>query len=201
MLTKFRCLILFFISVFLFTQCRSIDEALAPRNPDYNKSRTSKTETIDFDEPGTETATAEDRPATSSPGASGETALQLQVVAYAKKFIGTKYKYGGKSPSSGFDCSGFTRYVMDNFDVALPPVSRYQEQEGKRISLKEAAPGDLVFFRRSKRGNVFHVALVAENSSAGLKVVHSTNRGVVLDNITNNSYWAPKLSSARRVLK
>ena len=62
-------------------------------------------------------------------------------------------------------------------------------------------PGDLVFFRRSSRENIFHVALVVKNDRDGIQVIHSTSsRGVVLDNITKSTYWAPKLSEARNVL-
>ena len=45
------------------------------------------------------------------------------VVAYAKQFIGTKYTYGGSTPATGFDCSGFTSYVYKHFGVSLPRTS------------------------------------------------------------------------------
>ena len=66
------------------------------------------------------------------------------------------------------------------------------------MKIKHAKAGDLVFFRKS--GRVFHVALVVDNQKDGLKVIHSTNRGVVVDNITKSSYWKPKLSSAVDVI-
>lgn len=126
--------------------------------------------------------------------------LRQDVLHYAKKYVGSRYRYGGTDPKSGFDCSGFTYYVMKEFDVNLSRTSRSQETNGKSIKLNAVQPGDLVFFRRSKRSNVFHVALVLSNSRKGLEVIHSTNRGVVIDNISENDYWKPKLSSARSVL-
>ena len=125
---------------------------------------------------------------------------RTEIAGYAKKHIGSKYKYAGRSPK-GFDCSGFTYYVMKNFDVDLIPVSREQEKQGKVVSVSKAKPGDLLFFRRSKNGAVFHVAMVVSNGSKGTFVVHSSSsRGVVMDNIKTNSYWKTKIVTARDVL-
>jgi cell wall-associated NlpC family hydrolase len=128
--------------------------------------------------------------------------MRQQIVDFALAQQGARYKYAGRSPRTGFDCSGFTYYVMDNFGITLTPVSRVQEEEGQRIRIEEATAGDLVFFRRSRAGAVFHVALVISNDRDGLRVVHSTSsRGVVVDNIQESSYWRPKLSTARRVIR
>lgn len=129
-----------------------------------------------------------------------EMEMRFEIVDYAKKQLGKKYKYAGRSPRTGFDCSGFTHYVMDNFGVDLSTSSRAQENQGKKIKVSEAKSGDLIFFRRSKNGAVFHVALVVSNDREGLKVIHSTSRGVVIDNISVSSYWKPKISTARDVL-
>ncbi|MEZ5039995.1 MAG: NlpC/P60 family protein [Saprospiraceae bacterium] len=146
-------------------------------------------------DPETEETTIE-RP---SKSATREERLRKEVISYAKQYVGTSYKYAGRDPK-GFDCSGFTSYVMKKFDVGLSPSSRAQENQGKSIAVSQAQAGDLIFFRREKKGSVFHVALVVDNGREGLKVIHSTNRGVVVDNISNNTYWKPKISTARRVL-
>lgn len=125
---------------------------------------------------------------------------RAEIVEFAKKFEGADYQYAGRSPK-GFDCSGFTHYVMGNFGIELTPVSRVQEQEGKVIELEAAKPGDLIFFRRTKSGDVFHVSLVVANGADGLWVIHSTtSRGVVIDNIYENSYWKSKFATARDVV-
>jgi len=149
------------------------------------RTRTKK-ETVSSKKRSTSTLTREDR-------------LRTDIISYAKQFVGTKYVYAGKDPR-GFDCSGFTSYVMKEFDVSLSSSSRMQEDQGRAISVSDALAGDLIFFRREKRGRVFHVALVVSNTREGLKVIHSTNRGVVVDNISHNSYWKPKISTARRVI-
>jgi len=124
------------------------------------------------------------------------------VTRYAKKFVGSKYVYGGKTPK-GFDCSGFTRYVYDKFDVRLSASSSLQSKEGKKVSTKYAKAGDLVFFSKNKGrvGKVNHVALVVSNDRKGLFVIHSTSsKGVIVQNISGNSYWEPRLLYIRSVL-
>ncbi|MCO6476096.1 MAG: C40 family peptidase [Phaeodactylibacter sp.] len=121
------------------------------------------------------------------------------VVSYAKKKLGAGYQEGGAGPNR-FDCSGFTSYVMKEFDVPLSRSSRYQAKEGRKIRVEDARPGDLIFFKRSPAGPVFHVAMVVRNSREGIEVIHSTSRGVVIDNISRSSYWEPKIYSARDVL-
>ncbi|NUO00393.1 MAG: C40 family peptidase [Saprospiraceae bacterium] len=127
--------------------------------------------------------------------------LRRDVVSYAQQFKGTRYAEAGKTPKTGFDCSGFTGYVLRNFEVSLSASSRDQAKQGRIVPLKEANPGDLVFFRRSDTTPVFHVAMIVSNDRDGIKIIHSTNtRGVVVDNLLENSYWEPKIYQVRDVL-
>jgi len=131
---------------------------------------------------------------------SSEVQIRENVVWEAEKYIGTNYQYAGESPQ-GFDCSGFTQYVIGKFGIPLSRISQSQEIEGRPIPAAQAQPGDLVFFRRTKGGPVFHVALVISNDQEGLKVIHSTSsRGVVVDKIEENSYWRTKILSFRDVI-
>ena len=59
---------------------------------------------------------------------------QAQVVRYARHLVGVPYTYGGSSPSSGFDCSGFTRFVYSHFGIDLPHYSGAQFGEGHSVS-------------------------------------------------------------------
>ncbi|MCS6929691.1 MAG: C40 family peptidase [Saprospiraceae bacterium] len=121
-----------------------------------------------------------------------------EIVRYAQTFIGTPYKYGSRNPQKGFDCSGFTSYILSKFDVPLSAGSRVQALQGKRVPLSEVAPGDLLFFGR--KGRIRHVALVVENTPGGIVCIHSTRRGVVLENVHASSYWRPRILFARDVL-
>ncbi|HKK73879.1 MAG TPA: C40 family peptidase [Saprospiraceae bacterium] len=131
---------------------------------------------------------------------SPEEAFRLDIIDYAKTFLGTDYLYAGRDPRKGFDCSGFTYFVMDEFGISLSPSSRAQEGQGLKVRVGEVQPGDLIFYRRSAASQVFHVSLVASNEPDGIYVIHSTSRGVVIDNISTSSYWSPKISSARDVV-
>ena len=69
---------------------------------------------------------------------------------YAKHLLGAPYRYGGASPRSGFDCSGFVRYVYSHFGISLPHSSFGDLVEGRRVGRSALHPGDLVFFDGSR---------------------------------------------------
>jgi cell wall-associated NlpC family hydrolase len=177
-----RALIMVF-ALLLFAQCDVIKDLMT--EPTGTKPTSGKTTG-----PSSRAERMEDR----------ELQLREDIVSYAKEQLGKRYKYAGRTPKQGFDCSGFTYYVMENFDIRLSPSSRAQEDQGRPIDVSKAKAGDLIFFRRSKKGAVFHVALVVSNNKEGLTVIHSTSRGVVVDNISRSSYWQPKISTARDVV-
>ena len=144
-----------------------------------------------------------DRPPPSSPRTwEREARLRSDIADFAEEHIGTRYKSAGTSPRGGFDCSGFTCYVLSNFDVRLSRSSQAQVDDGSSVALRSVQPGDLIFFKRSRSGPVFHVALVVANGRNGIEVVHSTtSRGVVRENISQSSYWRPKIWAARDVIR
>ena len=104
--------------------------------------------------------------------------------------LGIHYRYGGTSLQSGIDCSGFTRYVLDYFDFKVSRTAQEQFDSGSKIPVELSKPGDLVFFGKKY---VSHVAVVVSNGKDGLVVVHSCNRGIVKENITESKYWRSKL--------
>lgn len=127
--------------------------------------------------------------------------LQLRefVSGYAQNFTGVPYRHAGTSPRAGFDCSGFTSYILKEFDIKVSPASRTQAVQGDVISLTDVLPGDLVFFG-SKKG-ISHVAMVVACTDEGILCVHSTcSRGVIVENISTSDYWRPKMLFARDVI-
>lgn len=140
------------------------------------------------------------RKRTSSPEKAASSAhLRKNVVAYAQKFKGTPYKYAGKSPKTGFDCSGFTSFVFNEFDIRVSPSSSEQALQGKPVPLSKVQPGDIVVFGKNRK-KIQHVALVVSRKKDGVYCIHSTNRGVVVDNISESSYWKPLILEARDVI-
>ncbi len=129
-----------------------------------------------------------------------EILFRNDIVEAAEEYLGTRYRSAGKSPG-GFDCSGFVHFIMKKHDIAMNSSSATQEKQGVRISKKEAKPGDLVFFRRSPGGRVFHVAMVYENDKDGMTLIHSTSgRGVVIDKLEESDYWSSKIMTFRSVV-
>jgi cell wall-associated NlpC family hydrolase len=124
-----------------------------------------------------------------------------QIINYAKKFLGTPYRYAGATPS-GFDCSGFINYVMGNFGFELTRTSYGLAEYGKTVKLADIRPGDLMFFKGSstKSTRVGHVALVIEVTPDAIKFIHSsTSRGVVIDNFKTSKYYIPRYITTKRL--
>lgn len=99
----------------------------------------------------------------------GVSELRINMCQFAKQYVGNRYVWGGTSLTKGADCSGFVMSVYKNFGISLPHSSRAQAQMGKKVSLSEAKPGDLVFYSSGSRIN--HVALYI----GGGQVVHASN--------------------------
>lgn len=139
------------------------------------------------------------RSSTGRTGGGATTYIRADIVDHASELMGLKYKYGGNNPRQGFDCSGFVLYLYQNAGIDIERVSRYQAKQGKEVALKDARPGDLVFFKR-KGKPVHHVSVVVEAGVNKLIVVHATNSGVVRENVLESRYWEPILYQVRDVL-
>ncbi|SDO00069.1 NlpC/P60 family protein [Paenibacillus sp. yr247] len=108
--------------------------------------------------------------------------------------IGTPYKWAGTT-TKGFDCSGFTAYLFNQFGIDLPHSSKSQNQEGYWIDKKDLRKGDLVFFNTDGSG-VSHVGMYLGDG----EFVHSATSQGVVKNKLSESYYAKRYVSARRVL-
>ncbi len=144
-------------------------------------------------------ATVPVTPPTVSPAAAESNFLRQDVISFAKEWVGSRYRSGSRRPELGFDCSGFTSFVMKRFNIKVSQCSNSQIHEGDAIKLDEARAGDLLFFGR--KGHVSHVAMVVSNDENGIIVVHSTSsRGVVVENVNESKYWTNKLICARNLI-
>lgn len=114
----------------------------------------------------------------------------------ALSVIGITYRYGGNTPETGFDCSGMVRHVVRNaLGLDLPRTARDMAQLGKRISLEDLKPGDLVFFNTMRRA-FSHVGIyLGEN-----RFVHAPSSGgqVRIDDLSSR-YWFARFEGARRL--
>lgn len=125
--------------------------------------------------------------------------IKQQILNVAAESLGSPYRGGGTTPA-GFDCSGFVKYTMDQFDIALPRNSAEMAKTGKRILKKDAKPGDLIFFN-TNGSNISHVGIVTENLDGEIKFIHSsTTRGVVYSS-TSDGYYARTFVCVNRILE
>jgi len=122
------------------------------------------------------------------------------VLPTAERYLGVKYKWGGTSPTTGFDCSGYVQYVFAKHGVKLPRTSRAQASAGERVRLDFNAlrTGDLIMFA-SKGQPISHVAIYAGNK----RIIHSSKSGsgVRYDNLTTarGAWYRDNAVVARRV--
>ncbi|WP_080840886.1 C40 family peptidase [Cohnella massiliensis] len=107
--------------------------------------------------------------------------------------VGTPYKWGGTTVK-GFDCSGFIRYIFDQFDTQLPRTSKSQAQVGTKVAKDELRPGDLVFFNTDGQG-ISHAGIYLGSG----KFAHaSSSKGVTISKLSD-SYYEKRYVTARRV--
>lgn len=115
---------------------------------------------------------------------------------YALSLVGLNYKFGGTSPETGMDCSGFVRHVFSQAaDMVLPHNARAISMFGKKIAVSDLQPGDLVFYNTMRR-TYSHVGIYLGDN----KFVHSsvTGRGVEVVNM-KDGYWMKRFNGARRL--
>ena len=124
-------------------------------------------------EPSRAPSRAPSRVPTRTPAPSGG-ATAARVLAKADDYLGVRYKWGGTSPSTGFDCSGYVQYVYAREGVRLPRTSRQQAAAGTRRSTRwdAAGPGDLVMFANPGEA-ISHVAFYV----GGGRILHSSSSG------------------------
>lgn len=116
---------------------------------------------------------------------------RVDLVNYAKQFLGNPYVWGGTSLTNGADCSGFVMSIFKKYGVSLPHHSGSQANCGTAVSLSDAKPGDLVFY--ANNGVINHVAIYIGNG----QVIHASNPRTGI-RISNVSYRTPY--TVRRVL-
>lgn len=119
------------------------------------------------------------------------------VLKTAKNMLGIKYRYGGTSPSRGFDCSGLVQYSHKAAGINLPRTTSLQFKSAKRISRKYLQAGDLVFFKTSPSRSVSHVGIYLGNN----KFIHAPSSGKhVKISSMKERYWRKRFTGGGRVL-
>ncbi len=117
-------------------------------------------------------------------------------LASAEKLRGIPYQLGGDSPKTGFDCSGYIKYVYGLYRIALPRTVAEQVQAGRPAGTV-IKPGDLLFFRMAgPKSPVSHVAMAIGPD----EFIHAPGADGAVRTEKLSAYWRSRLVTARRVL-
>ena len=118
-----------------------------------------------------------------------------ELIFQALSLIGIRYRYGGDAPSTGFDCSGFVRYVFNQFGTLLPRSAADISRLGLDVTRGDLQPGDLVFFNTLRRP-YSHVGIYLGDQ----RFIHAPSRGGQIEIVNmGERYWAMRFDGARRV--
>lgn len=139
----------------------------------------------------------ENASSSSSAGAPASSATGQGMVDFAMQYLGYPYVWAGKEPSTGFDCSGFTRWIVLNtlgYDIGggVPGQTDF----GTSVAWGDWQPGDLIFFADTFEPGLSHVGLYIGNG----QMIHAENpgTGVVISDITSG-YYQEHYAGARRL--
>lgn len=117
------------------------------------------------------------------------------IISIATSLEGIRYHYGGISPRSGFDCSGFMFYIHHQIGIELPRTSSGQFRYTSPVSRQALRPGDLVFFG-SRRGRINHVGLYLGSN----RFIHAPGKGKFVSVSTlDHPYWQPRFVRGGRI--
>ena len=119
-----------------------------------------------------------------------------ELVGGALDLLGIRYRRGGTSPDTGFDCSGFVRHVFSQtIGLILPHNAREIARNGEKVRPDELQPGDLVFFNTMRRA-LSHVGIYLGEH----QFVHApASGGEVRIEDMRTAYWAKRYNGARRI--
>ena len=113
-----------------------------------------------------------------------------RAASFARKLLGVPYRYGGSSPRTGFDCSGFVRYVYAHFGISLQHSSFADYWRGRRVGRWQMKPGDLVFFDGEG-----HVGIYIGHG----RFIHAPHTGTVVSISTMSGWYGARFDGARRL--
>ncbi len=117
-----------------------------------------------------------------------------RILATAMDLLGTPYRYGGRSPREGFDCSGLVQYTHRQAGIDVPRTARAQYNASKPVSRRRLQPGDLVFFRIDGR-RISHVGIYLGDG----RFIHAPSSGrKVTTARLDDPYWRRHYSGAGR---
>jgi cell wall-associated NlpC family hydrolase len=119
--------------------------------------------------------------------------LGQRAARIAVRAVGVPYRWGGSSPSTGFDCSGLVSWAYGRLGVALPHSSYALYEEGRRVSMTRLKAGDLLFF-----SGLGHVGMYVGRG----RMVHAPQSGRLVEVVRlGSSGYGDRIVGARRIVR
>ena len=123
-----------------------------------------------------------------------------KVEAISKKYLGEPYVWGGNTPETGMDCSGYTKYVFSKVGIKIPRTAFTQSKIGQSVDMKNLEKGDLLFFLTDKKRNIpiTHVGIYLGDD----KFIHaaSSKKGIIISSLSTG-YYSKVFKGAKRVIE
>ena len=122
-----------------------------------------------------------------------------KVETISKQYLGNPYVWGGNTPETGMDCSGYTKYVFNKVGISIPRTAYAQSKVGKKIDKQNFKKGDLLFFLTDKKRNIpiTHVGIYLGDD----KFIHaaSSKQGIIISSLKGS--YGKKFITAKRIIK
>lgn len=118
--------------------------------------------------------------------------VRSNLINHSREYLGVPYQWGGASPE-GFDCSGFTTYLMkEEANLKLDRRAVEQYKSAKKVKRKNVQPGDFAFFDNGS--GISHVGMVISTENNSVQMIHaSTSLGISIVDIYQSSYWSKRI--------
>lgn len=122
-----------------------------------------------------------------------------QIIDFGKSFLGKPYRFKLEN-GVVFDCSGFLSYIFGKFQMDLPRSGTGIAQKSTKIELSEVRKGDFLFFkgRDLSKNTVGHLSMVIDVDSTNIRMIHSCNRGIIVEDYQKNAYYTKRFLYAGR---
>jgi len=120
-----------------------------------------------------------------------------EILIQAMSLMGISYKWGGNTPETGMDCSGFIRYVFKKaMGINLPRTANEMSKVGIRVSVADMKPGDLIFFNTLRGRRNSHLGMYIGNN----QFIQSPHTGARIEITDYNDYWRAHTNGVKRIV-
>lgn len=119
-----------------------------------------------------------------------------KVIDTARSFVGSKYSWGGSSPTTGFDCSGLLQYAFKAAGINLPRTAAQQGKVGQAVDRQQAQPGDMIWFGSKNSPSGQHIGLISRIENGQIYIIDAAGKKL---GVTERALPNLQIKSIRRI--